>query len=269
MQMIAEFSQRRASDYIANLAATGRYSFRSSDARVALGVSADATRLTLNRLICKSELASPARGFYVIIPPEYQSLGCLPAEQFIPALMQSLGLSYYAGLLSAAQYHDAAHHRPQEFQVLLASARRPIHCGRVRVTFVVRKRIKDVAVKPVNTPRGTILVSSPEATAIDLVGYHRHAGGLDQVATVLSELAERIDPQELTMAAATAPVSWSQRLGYLLTLVGAGVKATELKNYVKSKAPDAVPLLPGLAHAKSKRDPDWKLFINVNVEPEL
>jgi hypothetical protein len=30
------------------------------------------------------------------------------------------GLTYYAGLLSAAQYHGAAHHRPQEFQIVVA-----------------------------------------------------------------------------------------------------------------------------------------------------
>ena len=48
-------------------------------------------------------------------------------------------------------------------------------------------------VQSFNTPRGTILVSTAEATAVDLVGYQHHAGGLDQVATVLSELAEHID----------------------------------------------------------------------------
>jgi len=57
-----------------------------------------------------------------------------------------------------------------------------------------RKRLTDVPVQPFNSPRGTLLVSTPEATAIDLVGYAAHAGGLNQVATVLSELAERMDP---------------------------------------------------------------------------
>src|SRR5690349_17396942 len=132
-----------ARHYITQLAAAGRYSFASSDAREALGVSADAAKLALNRLVRQKMVASPARGFYVVIPPEYRSLGCLPADQFIPELMRRQGQSYYAGLLSAAQYHGAAHHRPQEFQVVLAKARRPIHCGQVRVVFIVRKRLKD------------------------------------------------------------------------------------------------------------------------------
>ena len=104
------------------------------------GVSPAAAKLALLRLAKQRLVASPARGFYVIVPPEYKRLGCLPADQFIPQLMERLGLPYYAGLLTAAQYHGAAHHRPQEFQVVLPKNRRPIACGAVRVAFVARKR---------------------------------------------------------------------------------------------------------------------------------
>jgi predicted transcriptional regulator of viral defense system len=256
-------------DYIASLAAAGRYSFASNDAREALGVSAHAAKLALNRLGRHKVIASPARGFYVIIPPEYRSLGCLPADQFVPNLLQRQGHSYYAALLSAAQYHGAAHHRPQEFQVMLAKARRPVRCGQVRVAFIVRKRLKDVAVQSFNTPRGTILVSTPEATAVDLVGYHHHAGGLDQVATILSELAEQIDPQKLVAAARTAPVPWAQRLGYLLEHAGAAEKAAALKSFVKDSARETVPLLPEASKEDARRDADWKLLINTDVEAEL
>jgi predicted transcriptional regulator of viral defense system len=267
--MKTEFRRHHARDYIASLAATGRYHFVSSDTREALGVSADAAKLALNRLARQKMIASPARGFYVIIPPQYRSLGCLPADQFVPALMQRLSLPYYVGLLSAAQYHGAAHHRPQEFQVLLAKARRPIRCGQVRVAFIVRKRLKDVPAQSFNTPRGTILVSTPEATAVDLVGYHHHAGGLDQVATILSELAEQIDPQKLLIAARTGPVPWAQRLGYLVEHVGAVEKAAALKSYVKDAAREVVPLLPGASKEDARHDTDWKLLINTDVEPEL
>ncbi len=34
--------------------------------------------------------------------------------------MNSLGESYYVGLLSAAEYNGAVHHRPQVFQVMVA-----------------------------------------------------------------------------------------------------------------------------------------------------
>ena len=269
MHMNKDFPRLRAKHYISDLAAAGRYHFASSDARKALGVSADGARLALNRLSRKNMVAQPARGFYVIIPPEYRSLECLPADQFIPALMQRLGQSYYAGLLSAAQYHGAAHHRPQEFQVLLDKARRPIYCGQVRVAFIVRKRLRNVPVQSFNTPRGTIRVSTPEATAMDLVGYYYHIGGLDQTATILSELAEQIDPQKLLTAAQTAPITWAQRLGYLLELVDARDQTTLVKAYVKDEARQTVSLLPGAFREGAPRNAEWKLFVNADVEPDI
>ena len=258
----------KARDYIAGLAARGQYYFTAAEMRQSLGVSPAAAKLALLRLAKLGQVASPARGFHVIVPPEYRQLGCLPADQFIPALMERHELTYYAGLLSAAQYHGAAHHRPQEFQILVAKNRRPIVCGAVRVAFIARKRIADVPVQSFNTPRGTIRVSTVEATAIDLVGYERHAGGLDQVATILAELAEHIEPERLVVAAKTAPISWAQRLGYLLELVGAGARAESLKAYVRKSAKDTTPLLPGAPHTKAKQQKDWRLFVNAEVEAE-
>ena len=217
-------SESHAREYLTDLPAQGRYAFSLREAKSALGGSADAVTLALNRLAKQKLIASPARGFYVIVPPEYRALGCLPADQFIPALMAHLGLPYYAGLLSAAQYHGAAHQRPQEFQVFLSKNRRPIRCGAVRVAFIARKRLKDVPVQSFNTPRGTIQVSTPEATALDLVGYADHVGGINQVATVLSELAEQIAPAKLAMAAETAPIPWVQRRGYLMDILGFDTK---------------------------------------------
>ena len=258
----------RARDFIAQLAADGQYHFTGEKIRTALGVSAAATKLALYRLAKRGLAASPARGFYVIIPPEYRRLGCLPPDQFVPALMEYLKLSYYAGLLSAAQYHGAAHHRPQAFQVVLPRNRRPIECGSVRVSFIARKRISEVPVQSFNTPRGTIQVSTVEATAVDLVGYEHHVGGLDQVATILSELAEHIDAQRLAAAAQTAPIPWAQRLGYLLEHVGAGEKTALLKKYVQKETKEMTPLLPAVPHDNTPRANDWRLYVNASVEAE-
>ena len=257
-----------ARQYATDLAASGRYHFVSADAQSALAVSPTAAKLALNRLIKQKVIASPARGFYVIVPPEYQALRCLPADQFIPDLMKRLDVPYYAGLLSAAQYHGAAHHRPQEFQVCLAKHRRPIQCGAVRVVFIVRKRITEVPVQPFNTPRGTILVSTPEATALDLVGYAHHVGGLDNAATVLNELAEKIDPGKLAVAARAAPLPWAQRLGYILDVVGSGDKTAALKAYVHQHSKHAVTLLVSESRKRSRPNRDWKLYINAEIDVE-
>lgn len=267
--MKTENDHKNARDLVDSFAARGRYHFTSGDFQSGLGVSTAATRQALGRLARRHLIASPARGFYVIIPPEYRSLGCLPADQFIPALMDHLALPYYAGLLSAAQYHGAAHHRPQEFQIFLEKNRRPIRCGAIRVVFIARKRLNEVVTQAFNTPRGTIAVSTPEATAIDLAGYPHHAGGLDQTATVLSELAERLDPILLAKAAERAPLPWVQRLGYLLEVADEIGKTDPLKSFVRKHARDYVLLSPGDAKASAERASNWKLIINTNVELEL
>ena len=257
-----------AASQVDQLAANGRYYFTTSEMRSVLGVSAAATRQALSRLARKREIASPARGFYVILPPEYRRLGCLPADQLVPALMKHLKQEYYAALLSAAQYHGAAHHRPQIFQVALRKKRRPISCGSVRISFIARKRLLEVPVQTINSPRGRVLVSTEEATAIDLVGYEKKIGGLDLVATILSELAERLNPMKLAEVARTAPIPWAQRLGYLLEYVGASDKALPLKEFVKLHARNTTLLQPDGRVNGTRVASDWRLRINARIETE-
>jgi hypothetical protein len=114
-----------------------------------------------------------------------------------------------------------------------------------------------------------LLVPTPEATALDLVGYAHHADGLNQVATVLSELAERIDPDKLAAVAATAPVPWAQRLGYLLEHLGFAAKVPALKEYVREHAKQSTALLPKEGPKRSYRNKGWKLYVNAKVESGL
>ena len=261
-------SAPRARNVIADLAARGRYHFSSSELRSALGVSEAAARQALSRLAAKGEIASPARGFYVIVPPEYRRLGCLPADQFIPALMEHRNARYYVGLLSAAQYHGAAHHRPQEFQVVAERNRPSIVCGAVRIAFVARRKLDAVPVESFNNPRGVVVVSTVEATAVDLVGYMHRAGGVDRVAGVLSELGDEMDPKRLVEACGSASVLWAQRLGYLLEHVGAGAKAALLKEDVRRRARNFTKLLPSASADDAPRSRDWRLFVNANIEAD-
>ena len=258
----------RARNVIADLAARGRYHFTSSELRSALGVSEAAARQALSRLAAKGEIASPARGFYVIVPPEYRRLGCLPADQFVPALMEHRSTAYYVGLLSAAQYHGAAHHRPQEFQVVVERNRPPIVCGAVRVAFVARRNLAAVPVESFNNPRGTVVVSTIETTAVDLVGYMHRAGGVDRVAGVLSELGEDMDPARLVEASQCASVLWAQRLGYLLEHVGAEEKAVLLKDHVRRHARNYTKLLPSADAVDAPRSKEWRLLVNASIEAD-
>jgi predicted transcriptional regulator of viral defense system len=158
-----------------------------------------------------------------------------------PDLVDHLGEAHYAGLLSAAEYHGAAHHRLQVFQVVVARPRRAIECGRVKVEIVARKNVDAIPTESRNTTVGILKLSSPEATAFDLVGYFKHCGWLDNVATVLAELAEKVDTRMLVAVAELSPIAWAQRLGYLLGLVGASQIAQPLAKYVENKKPVRTP----------------------------
>ncbi len=258
-----------AHTFIRDLQARGRYVFSTDEAVEALGRPLVATRAVLRRLKAKGELADPHRGFHVIVPPEYRALGCLPADQFIPDLMQRLEEPYYVTLLSAAAYHGAAHQKPQVFQVMVPERRRPIACGEVRVQFISRNDMADTPVIERNTPRGVLKIASAAATALELVGYSEHCGGLNNVATVLAELVESVDADALIAEAHRAPLSWVQRLGYLLSLVDASELATALEPVLVARKPFPVALAPSAPQAGSPSDPRWKLAVNVHVEPDL
>jgi predicted transcriptional regulator of viral defense system len=250
-------------------AAEGRYCFSFAEMVERLGTSPVAIRSALNRLKKKGVLALPYQEFYVILPPEHRSRGCLPPQQFIPHLMEHPGEVYYAGLLSAAEFHGAAHHRPQLFQVVVAKARRPIECGQVRVEFIFRKNAADIPTEQRNTTAGIVKISTPEATALDLIGYVRHCAGLDNVATVLSELVEKIDIKRLIEVAGHSPVAWVQRFGYLLDLLEEHNKADLVAGYLNAKNPMPTPLMPGVSIKGAKKNSRWQIFVNTEVEPDL
>lgn len=259
----------KASDQISRLAAQGRYHFSTREIAQIMGVPLTAARAALRRLKQKGLIATPYRGFHVIVAPEYQGIGCLPAAQFIGQLMEYLGLPYYVALLSAARYHGAAHQQPQVFQVMVQKNRPSLDCGNVRVAFVARRNIEKIPTVSFNSPRGPVMVSTPAATAFDLIGYSAHAGGLDNAATVLAELSESISPPQLESTAILSPAPWAQRLGFLFSQVGANEHADVLSKFVTRSPYEYVPLDPSSSKSGALRDARWKLLINVEVEPDL
>ncbi len=201
--------------------------------------------------------------------------------------MAFINAPYYVGLLSAAQYHGAAHHRPQQFQVMANQKRRPITCGHINIVFITKKNAEQTPTQNFNTSQGAIVVSTPEATAIDMVTYPNRCGGIDNVLTVLTDLVKKMDVNKLQkLASATDEVTWIQRLGYLLDLIKANhlsdVLHKSLENHrVRARLliapPKKTPALEKLAAklGKNKSSPvyetkndKWKLIINKKLELE-
>lgn len=223
----------------------------------------------LSRLRRQGRMFSPARGLYVAVPPEYRSWGVVPAPWWIDQMMDHLGRDYYVGLLTAAAVHGAAHQAPQVFQVVVDQqlAGRDIH--RVRVRFYVSSalsRLPAGTVERVTTETGSMAVSSRELTALDLATRPSLAGGLDNVATVLTELGD-LDADVLATIGALYPRSAVRRLGWLLAEI---VGMRQLEDLQRLAAPGTGNVTPLDTHAAptGERNATWAVLVNTSVEPD-
>ncbi|MBI4602957.1 MAG: type IV toxin-antitoxin system AbiEi family antitoxin [Planctomycetes bacterium] len=251
------------------LQGSGRYTFTAGEVAKVLGGSDAAREAALRRLKRKGRIVSPRRGFFVIVPVEYRSAGSPPATWFIDDLMAYQGRPYYVGLLTAAEIHGAAHQRPQVFQVLTDVPMRPVEVGRVRIEFHRSRNTRAVPVERAKTETGSMRVSTPEATALDLMRYPEACGYLDNVATVLKELVERIDPRRIAKAVGSGRHPDAQRLGFLLEHLGLEKVAAPLARVVASWRRRPVLLRPERGARGLKHDPRWYVVPNEEVASEL
>jgi predicted transcriptional regulator of viral defense system len=256
--------------YIDQLQSQGRYTYTREELAQKTGQSTRAIRRALERLQEKGRIALITRGFYVIVPLEYSKSGILPAEWFIHHLMSYLGLSYYVGLLSAAALHGAAHQQPQEFQILIDKQRRPILMKGLRLHFLLKKNLGAVSgVIHVKTETGFMNVSNPGLTALDLMRYSKAVGGLNRVATVLSELAEKIEPAALLSAAQNDQcLAFVQRLGFLLDHLGYESKTLPLSGWFAAQKPFSILLDPAKPRGGSPFNKKWMIFVNQAIEAD-
>jgi predicted transcriptional regulator of viral defense system len=258
------------SAWVDQLQGSGRYSFLRLQAIDATGLSAEAVRKSLQRLAKRKRVAKVKDYFYVIVPIEYVNAGAPPTPWYVADLMQAIGQPYYVGLLSAAALHGASHHQPQEFQIITSGPQRPLHVARQRIRFFEKRSMEETPVTEVKTPTGFIRVSSPEATALDLVRYSKAAGHLGNVATVLGDLAERMKPDVLLNTAEKQDdIPTAQRLGFLLDLIEATALADPLAAYIAKKRPRAVRLRTDHPVAGASQNKRWRVYVNETVEAEL
>ena len=106
------------SSYIHKLQKRGMRSFTLQEAMSFLQSHPKTIASAIHRLKEKGVLISPARGLYVIIPPEYQNTGSILPEELLPIIARYLGIDYYVSHLSAARHYGASHQRPNCFQVV-------------------------------------------------------------------------------------------------------------------------------------------------------
>ena len=263
--------QRSAlSGYLNTLLSAGRTVFAADEAQQALGMNRGPFLDAAERLQRRKVLLSPRRGFYVVVPPQFASWGAPPPAWSIDALMRHEAQPYYVGLLKAAELHGATHQAVMEFQVVTAKRLPKIRAGRSLIAFYYRKDMAAVAaeIEDRKTDTGKMRISSAALTALDLLRYPQASGGIDNVVTVLTDLAEKIDSGRLALLAEKAERPVVQRLGYLLDRLGQEAKAQPMFDVLAARGPAPWTELdrqqvrqPDLTLPSQERDPRWHVVV--------
>ena len=194
----------------------------------------------------------------------------LPPILFIDYLMKFIAKPYYVGLLSAAALYGAAHQQPQEFFVLTTSKQLATQKKGIKINYIIKKIIPSQFLENRKTETGYVKVSSPELTAFDLVYYSNRIGSMNRTSTVLIELVESMQPDniepELVQSFSVATI---QRLGYILEY---SLYEEQLADKLWKVSKDLnqhfyrQPLSTGKKTAGYKTDPRWKIIINTKIE---
>lgn len=269
--------QRSAlSSYVSGLLSTGRTVFTAEEAEQTLGVGRGAFLDAAERLQRRKALLNPRQGLYVVVPPQFASWGAPPPAWYIDALMRYEQQPYYVGLLKAAELHGATHQAVMEFQVVSAKRLPKIRAGRNLIVFYFRKDMEAViaGIEDRKTDTGTMKIASAALTALDLLRYPQASGGIDNVATVLSDLAEKIDPRQLATLSATFERPVVQRLGHLVDRLGHEALTMPMLEALQARGDFPWTELdrqeardPDFAPEPQERDPRWRVI--VRRVPEL
>jgi len=249
-----------------HLLSEGRYWLTTEEAASLLKRNRRTLYPRLAELERAGKLFSPAKGLYVVIPPEYRDWGAVPADWFIDPLMRHLGREYYVSFLSAAARHGASHQAPQTFQTVVDRHVRDRQIGRVRLRFVRSQDVESMARERVTSHTGTYSIASRETTAVDLSWRPRLGGGMSNVATVLRDLGE-LDGEKLARLALVRGRPTARRLGWLLERFGGDVDHFWLRQVAQPTEGAPTVLVPGNP-PRGPVDSNWGLRLNGDVEPD-
>ena len=270
-------NRQALSRYVDRLLSEGQSVFTATEAEDELGVGHRSFLDAAERLQRARKLLRPRQGFYVVVPPQYANWGAPPPAWFIDALMRWENEPYYVALLKAAELHGATHQAVMQFQVVCGKRLPEVSAGRNLIVFYFRKAMGAslTGVENRKTDTGTMKISSAALTALDLLRYPQASGGIDNVATVLAELAPAIEAEELVRLSAFTERAVVQRLGYLLDQIGAGSLAEPTLHALRSKAPlrwtelERLESNSDFATGPPLRDAKWRITAYRLPEPDL
>jgi hypothetical protein len=224
--------------------ALGRVAFPLVELIKDTGLSAIAAKFQLLRLGGKVARVSRRQPFFLIVGPEHRSMGAPPAAWWLQDYFDWLGRPYYLALQSAASSFGANPQALQVTQVMTDRPCRPLKAGRVQVRFFVKRRIERTPTQQLTQATAPLWISTPEATAFDLIRYATRIGGVERAAETIAALLPALHSRELrrVLDAEDEPTI-AQRLGFIIEAGGGKVLADAVRAWLPDKLA-TVPLSP-------------------------
>ena len=255
-----------------SLQAQGRLVASVAELAQHCGLSYLAARRQLERLALRVVRLPGRPSIVLLVPPEHRARGAPPIAAWLDAYMRYRAQPYYVGLLSAAALHGAAQQAPQVTQIITESPLRPIEVGRLRVDSYVKHHLRRTPLSELAGLPAPLAVSTPEATALDLIAFNTRIGGIRRVAELISQMRPAFTVRGLRKALeAEEQAALKQRLGYVLEVLGMERMAAEVGRHLPARCM-AVPLQTHASKglARSTAVQPWRIVDNVSLkEPRL
>ncbi len=217
----------------------------------------------------RAQIFSPARGLWIPIPAEYRTWGAPDPLLYIDDMMTHFDTDYLVGWLSSAARHGASHHAAQVFQVATSRTIRDRELGRSRLEFFTRNYVGSIQPSSELAQKTSAKIASVPTTMLMLASDIALCGGIDNVFTLIIELADEYDDFEdgIIAQAPLFPDAAARRIGWLLDTFGEGAP-DGLREYCAVLESD-VSILSPAAPKTGRMDSGWKIIVNEEVDPDI
>lgn len=244
--------------------AAGRVAFPLAELVKETGLSALAAKKQLLRLGEQVVQPSLRHPFFLIVGPEHRVVGAPPVAWWLDDFLKWLGRPYYLALQSAAAAYGSAPQAVQVTQVMTSKSLREIVVGRLRIRFFVKRNVDQTPRQPSPNAYAPLVVSTPEATAFDLVRYAARIGGIGRAAETLRPMLPLMRvPGMKRVLDAENETTTAQRLGYIVERSGNARLAGVIHDWLPPKVP-LIPISPTRFKPSSARVIErWRLLNNV------
>lgn len=248
--------------FIEDNLARGVVTFTLAELIRVTGLSPVAARNQVLRLGTQVRRVTPRQPFFLIVPPEHRVIGAPPPTWWLDAYFNWLRRPYYLALQSAAAEHGSTTQAVQVTQVMTDAPHRDIVLGRLHVQFFVKRNVALTPTQMLTNAQALLLVSTPEATALDLIAYASRLGGIERVMETIKPMLPKFNRANLVKALnAGTETAAAQRLGFILEQFGATSFADVLEKHLVGRS-QRIELEPGLPlndTASSFYNKRWKV----------